>query len=216
MSSDDMLERWIDPDAPLPKRTGQTELSDDELLLFDFLFDTWVPFGALVRDAYIVHMNVRYSHRLEDNALRETLERLIASKLVTTWTIKRPQHRSINYSLTAKGGRLWEKERQPDWNRFCTSTHLESELVVTSPSLQTAETFVRAWHECGLDTCDLSQMHHEHRSSEKLVPWKSFTDIYEVHVPYVRDELGGDWACYEGKRQWWRSITELDTLRRSP
>jgi hypothetical protein len=46
----------------LPARTGATSLTDDELLLFDFLFQLVLPESALRREKYPIHMNVVAFH----------------------------------------------------------------------------------------------------------------------------------------------------------
>jgi hypothetical protein len=52
-----------------PNRTNVTELTSDELLLFDFLFDKTLAFHHLRMVDYSFHMNCPYSHGLDDQAL---------------------------------------------------------------------------------------------------------------------------------------------------
>lgn len=59
--------------SQLPRRTGLTELSDAELLLFGFLFQWNVRRQALTHELYSVHMNCCYSHGLRDRELDKTL-----------------------------------------------------------------------------------------------------------------------------------------------
>jgi hypothetical protein len=66
----------------LPKRTNATDLTDNELLLFDFLFDTSLAFHHLRTDDYSFHMNCTYSHSLDDDRLRVTLASLVDRRLL--------------------------------------------------------------------------------------------------------------------------------------
>jgi hypothetical protein len=60
----------------LPRRSGVTELSDDEFLLFDLLFTVGVENAFLRQQAYPVHMNLRYTHGLDDGQLEGTVQSL--------------------------------------------------------------------------------------------------------------------------------------------
>jgi len=203
----------------LPPRTGRTNLTDDQLLLFDFLFNHWVPFGALCRTDYLVHMNVGYTHTLDDDHLARTLNELHASGLITTHPAEH-----LAYGLTAKGGQLWEVERQPDWDAYCTDIsdfgegYVTGFVTVHAPVLATAEAFLRTAQECGLYICDLNQrnvIRHQAGEISSVIPWKTFAEEYAIqatlqpgHV-FSRDQ---DWECYERQRTWWRTIHELTTF----
>ena len=67
---------------PPPKRTNATNLSDDELLLFDFFFDKSLSFHHLRIEDYSFHMNCLYSHGLSDADLELTLASLVCRGLV--------------------------------------------------------------------------------------------------------------------------------------
>ncbi|MEX0702609.1 MAG: hypothetical protein WD069_10985 [Planctomycetales bacterium] len=61
-----------------PRRTNATTLTDDELLLLDVLFDGGAPSRLLRRESFAVQWN-RESHDLDDDRLRETLQRFVDS-----------------------------------------------------------------------------------------------------------------------------------------
>src|SRR6185503_7288795 len=119
----------FDPNAPLPGRTGRTPLTDDELLLFDFLFPHFARLESLRREAYVSHMNVRYTHTLDQLALKETVAKLmtagwLASRRPRRLAAQRRADTSLYYGLTPAGGRLWELERMPPWKQYCTQAKL--------------------------------------------------------------------------------------------
>ena len=220
--------------SPLPSRTGQTHLTDDQLLLFDFLFDCHcVPFRALCRANYRVSMNVPYTHTLDDDDLAQTLKELHTRGLVTAQTLKELHAHGLHtahpaehlaYDLTARGGQLWEVERQPDWDAYCINSRtfgdgdVRDEVTVYAPVLATAEAFLRTAHACGLYICDQSQpnvIRHQAGVPSSPIPWKTFADAYEIQAtlqPGHSSSDGVDWAWYERHRTWWRTIGELITL----
>ena len=91
----------IEPMNELPRRTRGTGLTYDQLLLFDFLFPWSVPERCLRREVYSFHMNVGYSHNLDDGQLQETLLRLSERGLVTAET----DGADTRWSLTPLGAR---------------------------------------------------------------------------------------------------------------
>ena len=60
----------------LPERTGATTLSDDELLLFDCMFDGRVERRLLERDHYSFQWNVPYCHQLDSDRLTDGADAL--------------------------------------------------------------------------------------------------------------------------------------------
>ena len=64
------------------RRSRATSLTDDEVLLFDFLSESPVHARHLHRDAYAFHMNVGWTHDLDDDALARTLRELVERGLL--------------------------------------------------------------------------------------------------------------------------------------
>ncbi|WP_146678761.1 hypothetical protein [Pirellula sp. SH-Sr6A] len=99
-------------------------MSDDELLLFDFLFDKSLSFHHLRMEDYSFHMNCPYSHSLTDADLELTLASLVARGFLNCrvgkiWRIEtRDYVDGKTYTMTASGGYLWELERLPDWDQY--------------------------------------------------------------------------------------------------
>lgn len=210
----------------LPSRTRTTSLTDDILLLFDFMFDSWVPFRALRRESYALNLNVTYTHSLDDQQLLDTLHDLQASDLLQMRQHKSAPDGGVHpcYSLTEISGKLWEAERQPLWQAYCTDVQEQAGTVtVRAPVLATAEAFLVAADACGLYRCWLNQWttmtHHpaEYSPGVSLIPWKIFPQGYEVRALLRPDHHSNrvDWQYYEQRRLWWRTISELATLQRN-
>jgi hypothetical protein len=218
------------------KRTYTTSLTDDELILFDALFSGGRQFDCLKQgeDFEEIH-NFPYSHHLNDLELQETITRFLSQGLMMTWNERFPALGSIRFiGLTEKGGVLWEKERTPDWNLYCEDSSGDEngywELSVSSPSLETAELFLKTARECGLYTCRIpDELRYNTREGTELIDWKTFPAIHEITVRLAeRDEdnclvppyeaslphIDG-WNYYEQHRQWWRTINEPLTLAKA-
>jgi hypothetical protein len=200
----------------LPRRTHETSLTDDELLLFDFMFDVRVPQRALTQDAYPFHMNVRYSHALDDQGLRETLDSLARRGLV----VRSVEDSKTLWSLTPLGGEQWERERKPLWHAYCTEfdgtlRSGKSLLMVLSPERATAENFWNVGSKTRVWEVGNEQPRYWRIQNHRLIPWRSFPAI---HVLVARGasyaDAETDWEAYEANRTWWRGITELDRLRK--
>ena len=197
-----------------PRRTGVTSLSEDELLLFDFMFDSDVPEHMLRREAYPLHMNVEYSHTLDDQALRETLRRLAAHGLVR----HAEDQGNPQWGLTAIGGCQWELERNPQWNAYCMdfSRDLRSgpaHCVVVSPDRSTAERFWTAAIAVAYWSLADPRVRHWRIERHQLIPWRVFPELHVVAARGVVDnESGIDWHEYEARRTWWRCVQELNSL----
>jgi hypothetical protein len=208
----------------LPPRTRTTTLTDDQLLLFDFMFDSWVPFRALRRKLYSLSLNVAYSHSLDDHQLAATLKELQSNSFVRMRESEDVREGAIIpfYTLTEIGGQLWEAERQPIWDAYCTEWGEEDGVVsVWALVLATAEAFLETAEQCLLYDCDLNQrtaiVHQpaEYNPGVSLIPWKVFPQAYELRAPLRTEKHWPDWLLYEQQRTWWHNVTDLVTLRRS-
>ena len=63
-------------------RTGETELTDDELVLFDALFDNFCTENSLKQEKFSSRFNFAYEHSLSDKQLKVTIENLYLKKLI--------------------------------------------------------------------------------------------------------------------------------------
>jgi hypothetical protein len=196
----------------LPPRTNATELSSDELLLFDFMFASAAPSRMMRAESYPQHMNVDYTHGLADDELPDVLRHLIDRGLCRA--APEFQH---HFGLTEAGGLLWEHERLPDWDLYVrdSAAFLEDNvdlLSILSPNRSTAETFLAAAIECGI-WIPLDETFQEGRPDHELIPWKTFPRVWclQVRVP-SEPPLRSDWAAMERRRQWWRSVGDMSGL----
>ena len=108
-------------DSP-PQRTNLTDLTTDQLLLFDFLFQYRLFERQLRRDVYPLHLNVNYSHGLDDEELSASLKSLEHRGDVTSCETEEGRQ----WELTPAGGHKWELERNPCWSTYCETRWGES------------------------------------------------------------------------------------------
>jgi DNA-binding HxlR family transcriptional regulator len=198
------------------KRTKETNLSEEELLILDVLFDARDRFESLMKENYATWHNLPYSHNLETNVLRDLINRLVENGILSS-------HPSdfdgrIFYGLTEAGGKLWEVERVPDWERYCTDYSTEDEtgqwmLSVESPAAATAQAFMDCAAHCRLYRFKQDEIRTTTLIEEKpsIVYWKTFSTVYSMSVPMnaLMDANQVDWQEYERSRSWWRTLTEL-------
>jgi predicted transcriptional regulator len=203
------------------KRTNKTNLLDEELLILDILFNSNDAFESLVKENYASWHNLRYSHNLDGGTLREMIEKLIDHGIIRSHT-SGPGNQEF-YALTEGGGKWWEAERAPDWQRYCTDSSTVDEngtwtLLVESPSILTAKAFM----VCAIDCC-LYRFNREETSTTILiganistVAWKSFQTVCSISVTTdpILETHQLDWNEYENKRLWWRNLSELEKFQR--
>lgn len=198
------------------KRTNETNLSADELLILDVLFDAKERFESLLRENYASWHNLPYSHHLETNVLRDLIHRLVENGIIRLHTSGFDD--TLFYGLTEAGGKLWEVERVPNWDRYCTDYSTQDEtghwtLSVESPSISTAQSFMDCADHCGLygfkpDEIRITTLIE---AQPTTIYWKTFSTVYSISVPTyaLPDTNQVDWNEYERRRFWWRSLTEL-------
>lgn len=198
------------------KRTYKTNLTDEELLILDVLFDENDTFEALVKENYGSWHNLPYSHHLETGALQDLIDKLLGNEIIISHS-SGPDNR-IFYGLTEAGGKLWELERVPDWERYCIDSSAPDEnehwvLQVESSSITTA----RAFLDCASD-CRLYRFHQDDiriitLKNEKIstIDWRMFPTVCSISVPTDPLPNGNvtDWNEYESRRTWWRDLREL-------
>lgn len=198
------------------KRTNKTSLSDEELLILDVLFDASDTFESLRKENYGSWHNLPYTHTLEASLLRELIEKLIRNGVIKSH-ISRPGAR-LFYALTEAGGKVWEVERAPNWERYCTDNLTVDEngswtLSVESPSITTAKAFVVGAKECSLYQFNDATLRTRTQIERKIstIEWRVFPTIYSLSVRTQPLPEGNivDWSAYESKRTWWRGLMEL-------
>lgn len=204
-----------------PSRTFKSDLSDDLLLIFDALFDCNDTLPSLLRENYGSFHNVPYTHNLDDREVEEAVRELMSAGLLAS-RVRRGLKRSTTfYGLTEAGGRLWEVEREPRWDRFCKDFHGPDEgggpvwMEVLSPSEGTLWEFLDVTRRChfGLGQIDPSGANVTRHADYRLVPWKTFPAVYELRAPVTEERVNiTDWGVYERGRTWWRCIMELGGL----
>lgn len=235
-------------------RTGATDLTDGELLILDFLFDlNRVPYRALRNEAFAFHHNCVAGHGMDDDALWDVLDRRVADGTLrlTLEEIDRddaepgdergdvpdpaggpPLHRY--YALTPAGGRLWEAERLPDWDRYCSYME-ESDpdreppgiMSAFAPDKEIARALLEAcaamnddhrpdwaaltsreWHDLRFD---LEGDERDEAPSPWLPLWRPFPLLYQLDVPFNDGDLNGERECSSVK---WPDFAEYERRRR--
>jgi hypothetical protein len=199
-----------------PARTGGTSLTEDELFLFDALFDITLPLHALRKEEFAA-LNLPYSHNLDASELERAVRAFADAGRVRVTPNRRRPDLGPWIALTPAGGRLWELERRPDWDRFCIDfSRPEGSrgrwvLRIHSPLAAVAEQFLDAATACGLYAPMASRIARREVRA-RIVPWKPRQTLAEVRVPLrsVNEPARPvDWRRYETLRTWWRSIPEL-------
>ncbi|MEM7198876.1 MAG: hypothetical protein AAF628_01325 [Planctomycetota bacterium] len=202
----------------LPPRTHQTDLTDDELLLADFVFCHRVCAKDLHRGIYAAHNNCGNTHGLSDEALAPVLDALVERGLFDREDSHRPDW--VSYGLTPKGGALWERERQPDWSRFvmaryeCGDDATNGSYCIQSPSPNAAIECLQWCRERG----PLPEAEYPARSRQcDTVPhiqYRRFPGARAIEVARCPFEL---WKrCMPGATwHWWSSMPEWARLVRT-
>ena len=199
---------------PSLKRTNKTTLSDEELLILDVLFDAGDTFEALLKENYASWHNLPYTHMLETKLLRELIDKLLSNGIIKSYV----SNNRLFYALTAAGGKLWEAERTPDWERFCVDSstvddHGNWTLSVESPSRTTAKAFVECAKDCSLYKFNADDMRTTTAIDGKIstVEWRTFPAVCSISIQtYTLPEVNKvDWNKYENRRIWWRGLPEL-------
>jgi hypothetical protein len=196
------------------KRTHATSLSDDELILLDVIFDGPAPLRMLRQSMFWDYWN-RQPHNLDDHQLRDTLDlfceaRILVSELFTWRNETRPC-----YGLTPHGGELWESERTPVWDRYATDRYLcgpessgRQTMSICALSANIRDDFWQIGGKTGMWSSDVGRVRFWQISRHVLIPWKSFPRIF-VAIAKIRECHECDWALYETRRTWWRTVEEL-------
>jgi hypothetical protein len=206
----------------LPFRTNATWLSDDELVLLDVLFNagTWVD--LLTQESFHEQWNLGYSHQLNDNDLRTSVEKLCHSGVVRVDVGESDRLSGPCIQLTPHGGDLWSLERCPIWERYCMERYSETSagrtiMTVIAASPEVRDDYLRVWpryparrREFTLYDYQLiswrqfprlyvgAATYHEQRSWSTFEEYSAYRTMFEEHQQLVKRE-----------RSWWRGVREL-------
>ncbi|MCA9166038.1 MAG: hypothetical protein KDB23_00145 [Planctomycetales bacterium] len=191
-----------------PRRTFETTLTDDELLLFDVMFDGNSSFRSLRRETFETRW-MWHPHNLTDAQLQETLASLVESGLLS---IERHDGREY-FQLTPDGGNKWEAERLPDWHRYATERYGETPsgrsvvtIVATSPEIR--NDFWRIGCDVEMFAYTNGRIKRSTITNHVLIPWKTFPSLH-VLVAVLDDWWAStDWLALETRRTWWRVVRE--------
>ena len=200
-------------------RSHETDLSDDELLLMDVMFDVKGVAPFMLRQCnFGPQFNAR-PHSLNDVELKQTVKSLVKRGLLEGQDFVLKGQRYIG--MTKSGAGKWEIERRPDWNRYCT----EREAAVIRGRTITSVCAVNP--EVRDDFLRIA-IQNPFRTKRKtindlgLIPWKTFDQIHVGLASYIDSfDLAIDpyeaWQAMqiktglkiENERTWWRNVGEL-------
>lgn len=202
----------------LPTRTNKTILTNDELLIFDFLFDKFAAIRHLFRRSFSWCHNVPYTHNLTDEGVKASVARLINNGLLQSRVGSRNE--SV-YTLSEEGGHFWELERQPLWDKYCTDITWPTDdswdywmLSVKAVSHDVCRAYfeyIVATGRCQIATSPSFSMNH----NLQLIPWKSFPVVYELRVPLESIEPipFSERSKNLQLQNWWNHVSELEIVR---
>jgi hypothetical protein len=197
-------------------RTRRSDLTDDELLIFDCLWH-WrrADQTALAADVLCFHANISFTHDLSDASVRARL---------THWeTLGWVQQNKTLWQLTRAGAALWEAERLPDWSGYVqTSQYINRRiewLHVMSPNRRIASEFWRTTVACKVyrtiarpKLYRINEAEFEHWAG---VPGREFSRVWDLRRR-VLTHYGSaaiDWERYKSERVWWTDTKDLIALR---
>lgn len=205
-------------------RKGKTKLSDDELIIFDSIFDSSCSIDQLRRKGFDERFNFSFKHSLKDKDLSICLKNLELQSLIR---IREENDSKKSFvELTAKGGKLWEKEREPIWEKYCKGWSYspfkeENKLLLeaVSPSLDTLKNYLKVAIEINL--FGIGKDYEIEFASEKRkfivgLNWKRFPELhfatltgnYEERIPTEKE-----WNYFYENLNWWGNVHELNILK---
>ena len=211
-----------------PKRTGVTGLSENALLILDFLAMLGrTNVRNLFRERYSTHLNTGYSHDLNNKELLLLLDELECKSLVskkpslllTNSENQRTSNQQIyDYYLTEKGGVKWSVERSPIWNKYCVdATNAEGTSVeFRCTDQKIGRQFAEVSLLVNLYTFSLKELTLKQLIPGSLFYWKKFEQefswIARVDQKVDNAERTVNWTFYNEHRSWWSTLDELQTF----
>lgn len=205
------------------KRTGVSSLTDEQLLIFDWLFDLRAPWWSLRDEVFSIHANLPFSHNIDDRRLRSLINEWCAKGWLTRWPRTGPIDDDVTFGLTRIGGALWEAERRPQWGRFCSDSESFDrrmncwKLAVESTQLHIVRAYVSVARACQLHQFKSLDVKVSVKSGSDLIYWKAFRRRYILIVRVVASDerdlgLETDWDEFHRQRTFWRNVKELQTF----
>lgn len=199
-----------------PARTNASDLDDDELILFDFLWENHAPIKFLYADAFALHANTPYTHLIPHDELRPRLLALVERNLLFLHqpmpAVARVWRSDVGFGLTKQGFAAWESERLPDWSRYLYDSTSDDTFTVRSVSERIGICFIEACRKCGLLSTAASEAIHSVEKDVELVPWNVFAEVHCFEISDSRQVSAPvNWPLYESNRIWWRGTFELWT-----
>ena len=201
----------------MPFRTNATGISSDELLLLDFLFDAGSAMELMRREAYGIHMNVRYTHAIEDADLSRVLRSLVERGLLRTEPDALDPN-SLVFRLSDFGGVQWTRERLPVWGRYCTSFGAGDVLTrrdVICADRAVGSHYLRVGKETGYMRMvgEIGQVQWQPLNPGALIYWKPVQTGWTATLDVQPDDPEwAEWEEWNAARTWWSSIEELQTF----
>ncbi|MDB4614286.1 hypothetical protein OAH18_01215 [bacterium] len=208
-----------------PTRTGTTFLTDDDLLIYDFLTLGWTHISLVRQVDYGFHMNCGYAHSLADADLLDRIHDLAQLRLLAyrharrRRRVKPPPKGQLPFtfafppaiiSFNADGADIWEQERCPDWDRYVSFRHSEpDEIIVASPSKSAIADCLKLGHAANRFQLTSTSIKFAFHTTFSLTYWRPFDNIYTVKASCIHRPPGTarvDWNLHELNRSWWEKI----------
>jgi len=196
-------------------RSGQSTLSSAELRLLDVIFDGNAP-TRLLRDNVFATQWALPSHGLNDDELDAAYFNLEKLGCVNRLESKR----GPCLSITERGGKIWEVEREPEWSRYCSARQSASlkdcaidSVCAVSPSIRDEYIKSAIFQPIRLKTVAISD--------PPLLTWKLFERIYVGLASYTEEqqstesfmEFSEHLRRVEEVRTWWSNVRQLQRFK---
>jgi hypothetical protein len=204
----------------LPFRSGATRLSQDQLLLLDFLALARMTIGLLYRDMYPQHMNVLYSHGVPDAELPAFLADMVHEGLLAT-TPNEDQAGEQLFGVARHGGDLWCRERLPVWRRYCcstTSADAPDTMEVVCVDKNIGREFLAVSKASGWIPVvdDPDSVPWQAIPPDEVIEWHTLPSAWAATVrrepEETMDQIHERGDELERQRTWWWNVKELQKL----
>ncbi|HEY7375412.1 MAG TPA: hypothetical protein VIF57_24855 [Polyangia bacterium] len=191
-------------------RTGETELTDDELILCDTIFKARTVLRLLMveGDDFNEMFNLGYRPSVGGADRLALIESMSRRGLIERSGDADRSGAAV--SLTPDGGQLWERERRPVWEAQVRSTsRSDTSLTIRARRKEVADAFVKGINEARMvETRGAPEVAFE--DDARLVSWRRSRTVVMTFRDF-RDLPGVDWVTYESQRIWWQSVPQLLT-----
>lgn len=192
-------------------RTHKTPLTDDELILFDALWDNDCAWWML-RQNHFADFMLPYTHNLSNSSLENTLQNLTKRDLLREYLFVYAENDDKRYyGLSFQGGALWEQERHPLWEKYVSFYVHDGRYIVESSSLETAIEYMRVMQK--VDSCAPKEIVQIDKPNYRLLSWKDFPMVYELSGVAQKNDSKFNWDVYLNRLDWWSDLHELEWLK---